>query len=77
VAGLYNTLPDELADIHKGDFRRRLGKALSARVGTRFDESGLHLVRGERDKRNGTVYWSVAEPDPSEEQEEDESYETV
>jgi hypothetical protein len=70
VAGLYNTLPDELADIHKGDFRRRLGKALSARVGTRFDESGLHLVRGERDKRNGTVYWSVAEPEALQEDEE-------
>ena len=69
VAGLYNTLPDELADIHKGDFRRRLGKALAARVGTRFDESGLHLVRGERDKRNGTVYWSVAQPEAPEETE--------
>ncbi len=64
VAGLYNALPDELTDIHKGDFKRRLGKALSYRVGTRFDESGLHLVKGEPDKRSGAVYWSVVGTDP-------------
>jgi hypothetical protein len=63
TAGLYNTLPDELSDIHKGDFRRRLGKALSHRVGTRFDDSGLHLVKGEPDRRSGAAYWSVAGPE--------------
>jgi hypothetical protein len=67
VAGLSNALPDELADIHKGDFRRKLGKALAARVGTRFDESGLHLVRGEPDKRSGAVFWSVAGPESARE----------
>ncbi|GHO76073.1 hypothetical protein KSD_38440 [Ktedonobacter sp. SOSP1-85] len=64
LAGLYNALPDDLADIQKGDFRRRLGKALSYRVGTQFDESGLHLVKGEPDTRSGAVYWSVAFPEP-------------
>jgi hypothetical protein len=63
LAGLYHALPDDLADIHKGDFKRRLGKALSYRVGTRFDESGLHLIKGEPDKRSGAVYWSVAMPE--------------
>jgi hypothetical protein len=63
VAGLYHALPDELADIHKGDFKRRLGKALAARVGTRFDGSGLHLVKGDPDTRSGAVYWSVTSPD--------------
>ncbi|EFH90810.1 hypothetical protein [Ktedonobacter racemifer] len=63
LVGLYNALPDDLTDIQKGDFKRRLGKALSYRVGTQFDESGLHLVKGEPDKRSGAVYWSVALPD--------------
>ncbi|GCE26399.1 hypothetical protein KDA_18830 [Dictyobacter alpinus] len=62
-AGLYNALPDDLTDIHKGDFKRRLGKALSYRVGTRFDDSGLYLVKGEPDKRSGAVFWSVAAPE--------------
>lgn len=62
LAGLYQALPDELTDIQKGDFRRRLGKALASRVGARYDESGLHLVKGAPDKRSGAVYWSVAEP---------------
>src|SRR5205085_915559 len=43
VDGLHNALPDDLSDIKRGDFRRRLGKALATRVGTLFDESGLHL----------------------------------
>ena len=64
LVGLYNALPDDLTDIQKGDFKRRLGKALSYRVGTQFDESGLHLVKGEPDKRSGAVYWSVAFPEP-------------
>jgi hypothetical protein len=63
IAGLYAALPDDLDDIHKGDFKRRLGKALSYRVGTRFDESGLHLVKGEPDKRSGAVYWHIAGPE--------------
>jgi hypothetical protein len=63
LADLYNALPDDLTDIQKGDFRRRLGKALSSRVGTRFDDSGLHLVKGDRDKRNGSTFWSVAQPE--------------
>jgi hypothetical protein len=58
-ADLYNTLPDELADVYKGDFKRRLGKALSSRVGSHFDESGLHLERGGTDTRNGSIYWRV------------------
>ena len=61
VAGLYNALPDDLSDIQKGDFRRRLGKALAARVGSLFDESGLHLVRARADKRSGVTYWKVAD----------------
>ncbi|GER88885.1 hypothetical protein KDW_30470 [Dictyobacter vulcani] len=63
LAALYNALPDDLTDIKKGDFKRRLGKALSYRVGTQFDESGLHLVKGDPDKRSGAVYWSVAFPE--------------
>jgi len=59
-ADLYNTLPDDLTDIHKGDFRRRLGKALASRVGSQFDESGLHLVKAATDRRSGAVYWQVA-----------------
>jgi hypothetical protein len=59
-ADLYNTLPDELTDIHRGDFRRRLGKALSSRVGSQFDQSGLHLVKAATDRRSGAVYWKVA-----------------
>lgn len=62
LARLFQAVPDELADIHKGDFRRRLGKALASRVGARYDESGLHLVKGPPDTRNGSIYWSVAEP---------------
>jgi len=58
-AELYTALPDELSDLYKGDFRRRLGKALSAHVGSRFDESGLHIERGGTDTRNGSIYWKV------------------
>jgi hypothetical protein len=57
---LYNALPDDLADLHKGDFRRRLGKALAAAVGSQFDESGLHIERGHKDSRSGAMYWKVA-----------------
>src|SRR5258706_1550231 len=57
---LYNALPDDLADLHKGDFRRRLGKALAAAVGSQFDESGLHIERGRKDSRSGAMYWKVA-----------------
>ncbi|GHO47602.1 hypothetical protein [Ktedonospora formicarum] len=64
LASLNNTLLDDLADIQKGDFRRQLGKVLSYRAGTQFDESGLHLVKGEPDTRSGAVYWFVAFPEP-------------
>jgi hypothetical protein len=57
---LASALPDELADIYKGDLKRRLGKALAQRVGSRFDESGLRLVRASINRRSGTVYWKVA-----------------
>ncbi len=59
VAGLFNALPDDLSDVQKGDFKRRLGKALAARVGTHFDESGLHLTKARMDKHAGAVYWKV------------------
>ncbi len=59
-AQLYNTLPDELSDLHKGDLKKRLGKALSQRVGSQFDESGLHLVKSSVEKRSGAIYWKVA-----------------
>ncbi len=57
---LYNTLPDDLTDIHKGDFKRRLGKALAQRVGSQFDESGFHLVKSSIETKNKAVYWKVA-----------------
>ena len=57
---LYNALPDELSDLHKGDLKKRLGKALSQRVGSQFDASGLHLLKSSVDKRSGAVYWKVA-----------------
>jgi hypothetical protein len=60
VTDLYNALPDELTDIHRGDFRRRLGKALAAHVGSQFDESGLHLVKASTQRRSGAVYWQIA-----------------
>ncbi len=59
VAGFFNALPDDLSDVQKGDFKRRLGKTLASRVGTLFDESGLHLVRDHTDKRSGIAYWKV------------------
>jgi hypothetical protein len=58
-AELSNALPDELSDLYKGDFRRRLGKALAAHVGSRFDTSGLHIERGGTETRNGAVYWKA------------------
>jgi hypothetical protein len=60
-ADLYHALPDDLSDINKGDFRRKLGKALSTRVGSQFDESGLHLVKASTDRRSGSTYWKVAD----------------
>lgn len=56
---LASALPDELADIHKGDLKRRLGKALAQRVGSRYDESGLRLLRASINRRSGAVYWKV------------------
>ncbi len=49
-ADLYSTLPDDLEDIRKGDFKRRLGKALASHVGSQFDES-----RGERQPQRGDL----------------------
>ena len=60
TSDLYSTLPDDLADIRKGDFKRILGKALASHVGSQFDDSGLHIERGSRDSRNGSFYWKVA-----------------
>jgi hypothetical protein len=60
AAELYSALPDELDDLRKGDFKRRLGKALAAAVGSQFDESGLHIERGSKDSRSGAIYWKVA-----------------
>ena len=57
---LYSALPDDLADIHKGDLKRRLGKALASHVGSQFDESGLHLEKAATDRRSGAIYWKVA-----------------
>src|SRR5207237_2741 len=57
---LYRALPDDLADIHKGDLKRRLGKALASHVGSQFDESGLHLEKAATDRRSGAIYWKVA-----------------
>jgi hypothetical protein len=59
-ADLYSALPDDLDDIRKGDFKRRLGKALASHVGSQFDESGLRIERGSKDSRSGAVYWKVA-----------------
>ena len=59
-ADLYNALPDDLADIHRGDLKRRLGKALASHVGSLFDESGLHIERDGKDSRSGALYWKVA-----------------
>jgi hypothetical protein len=56
---LAGALPDELSDIHAGDLKRRLGKALAQRVGSRYDESGLHFVRASINRRSGAVYWKV------------------
>ncbi len=60
AADLYSALPDDLDDIRKGDFKRRLGKALASHVGSQFDESGLRIERGSKDSRSGAVYWKVA-----------------
>jgi hypothetical protein len=60
AAELYSALPDDLDDLRKGDFKRRLGKALAAAVGSQFDESGLHIERGRKDSRSGAIYWKVA-----------------
>ncbi len=60
AADLYSALPDDLDDIRKGDFKRRLSKALASHVGSQFDESGLRIERGSKDSRSGAVYWKVA-----------------
>ncbi len=59
-----NHLPGDLAYAwsrqasgHGGSFTRKLGKALSLREGTRFGESGVHVVRDGERKRS--VSWRV------------------
>ena len=55
---LRSTLPEDLGDLEPvGGFRRRLGKALLKRVGRRYGESGIHLVR--LDTNQGAVVWDV------------------
>jgi len=60
TSDLYSTLPDDLADLKKGDLKLKLGKALASHVGSQFDDSGLHIERGGKDSRNGAFYWKVA-----------------
>lgn len=51
-------LPEDLGDLEPlGSFQRRLGKALLKRVGRRYGESGVHLVR--LGSRQGVVVWAV------------------
>jgi putative DNA primase/helicase len=51
-------LPEDLGDLEPaGNFQRRLGKALLKRVGRRYGESGVHLVRV--GTRQGAVVWAI------------------
>jgi hypothetical protein len=51
-------LPEDLGDLEPtANFQRRLGKALLKRVGRRYGDSGVHLVRV--GTRQGAVVWSV------------------
>ena len=62
VAGIYNALPDDLADVQQGDFKRRLGEVPSnCALAHLFDESGLHLEKARKEKRSGIGYWKVAD----------------
>lgn len=58
AAKLRSTLPEDLGDLEPAAaFKRRLGKAFLKRVGRRFGESGIHLVRV--DTNQGAVVWGV------------------
>jgi hypothetical protein len=51
-------LPEDLGDLEPmASFQRRLGKALLKRVGRRYGDRGVHLVRV--GTRQGAVVWSV------------------
>jgi putative DNA primase/helicase len=56
---LAETVPDELADaIEKpGSFQRRLGRAFSKRVGTRYGDAAIHLERAGEEKH--ATKWRV------------------
>ena len=56
---LSQALPDELADEdRKGSLQRRLGRSFSERVGRRYGEKGLHLMKAGTN-RNKVVLWRV------------------
>jgi hypothetical protein len=51
-------LPEDLGDIDPvSNFQRRLGKALLKRVGRRYGESGVHLVK--LGTKQGAVVWAA------------------
>jgi hypothetical protein len=55
---LRSNLPEELGDFEPvSSFGRRLGKALLKRVGRRYGESGVHLVR--LGMKQGAVVWGI------------------
>ena len=57
---LAETLPDDVADEAEkpGRFQRRLGRALSRRVGTRYGDRGIHLERAGQERR--ATRWKVS-----------------
>lgn len=57
---LAETVPDELADVLEkpGSFQKRLGRAFSKQVGTRYGDSGMHLERAGEEKR--ATKWKVS-----------------
>ena len=56
---LRQALPDDMADEdRKGSLQRRLGRAFSERVGRRYGEKGLHLIKSGTN-RNKVVLWRV------------------
>ena len=55
---LRSVLPEDLGDFEPvGSFQRRLGKAFHKRVGRRYGESGVHLVR--LGTKQGAVVWAL------------------
>jgi putative DNA primase/helicase len=52
------SLPEDLGDLEPAaSFQRRLGKALLKRIGRRYGDSGVHLIR--LGTRQGAVVWGV------------------